>query len=205
MNPNVQPTRVQNRPAEMSRRSSEKINEHDPPVVNPNIHHKEALSLRLALGSILAPVRRFTIFYFQHGWLFYNFFEKKRPFTPASRSSSGTASPAHPSSFAVSGSPQPPPPPNSTPNTASDSGRSDSYLHPRGIYHLHTPSRLGRSVSWCIAYHSQILMCSAVSRTQTILNCHQGRLHHLRHRHPLRRLAVAVVRRLRLLKNIHLP
>ncbi|KAF8064283.1 hypothetical protein FPV67DRAFT_1504258 [Lyophyllum atratum] len=116
------PTRVQNRPAELSHAPSEKFAEHDPSHINRNIQHKEALSLRLALGSILAP---------------------KRPFTPSSLSSSGTASPAHPASF---GSPLQPQPPNSTPVQAAD-GRlaPDAYLHLRNVHLPHTPSRLGQS------------------------------------------------------------
>ncbi|GLB44544.1 hypothetical protein LshimejAT787_1701710 [Lyophyllum shimeji] len=111
------PTRVQTRPAEMSRTPSEKFPDHDASPVNRNIQPKEALSLRLALGSILAP---------------------KRSFTPSSHSSSGTASPAHPASYL------PPPPPNPTPMPAAD-GRVDGYLHPRGLHLPHTPSRLGQS------------------------------------------------------------
>ncbi|KAF9458715.1 hypothetical protein BDZ94DRAFT_1270082 [Collybia nuda] len=107
------PTRVQSRPAEMTRSSSERYHDYDPINANKNLQHKEAL--RLALGSILTP---------------------KRPFTPSSRSSSGTASPAHPASFAVPSSPQPPPPPQSTPV-------HDSHLHSRHIHQPHTPSRLG--------------------------------------------------------------
>jgi len=113
------PTRVQSRPAEMLRTPSDKAAEHDSSHVNRNIQHKEALSLRLALGSILAP---------------------KRPFTPSSHSSSGTASPAHPASF---GSSLPPPPPNPTLMQAADA-RFDSYSHLRNVHIPHTPSRLGQ-------------------------------------------------------------
>ncbi|RDB17781.1 hypothetical protein Hypma_001099 [Hypsizygus marmoreus] len=114
------PMRGQNRPAEMTRVPSEKLQDHENAHLNPTLPHKEALSLRLALGSILAP---------------------KRPFTPSSRSSSGTASPAHPSSFPTS--PLPPPPPTSTPAHGFDPSRPESYLHPRYIHLPHTPSRLG--------------------------------------------------------------
>jgi len=87
------------------------------------MHPKETLSLRLALGSILAP---------------------KRPYTPSSRSSSGTASPAQPASFISTTTPLPPPPPHSTPT--SEMGKSESFLHPaRAMHHPHTPSRLGMS------------------------------------------------------------
>jgi len=116
------PTRVQDRPAQMSRMPSEKFSEHDSAHVNRSMQqHKDALML--ALGSILAP---------------------KRPFTPQSRSSSGTASPAHSSSFATPSSPVlPPPPPNSTPVHVSDI----HFFPSRNIYHPHTPSRLGQSDS----------------------------------------------------------
>ncbi|KAG6908794.1 hypothetical protein DXG01_003241 [Tephrocybe rancida] len=97
----------------------EKPPEHDPSHINRNIQHKEALSLRLALGSILGP---------------------KRPFTPSSHSSSGTASPAHPATFGNPGSPGlPPPPPNATPIHGPD------HLFPRSYHFPHTPSRLGHT------------------------------------------------------------
>ncbi|KAG6816830.1 Phosphoribosylglycinamide formyltransferase [Tephrocybe sp. NHM501043] len=109
------PSRSQNHAAETQ---YEKHVDHDPSHINRNIQHKEALSLRLALGSILGP---------------------KRPFTPTSHSSSGTASPVHPAMFGSPGSPgMPPPPPNTTPIHAPD------YLFPRGYHLPHTPSRLGQ-------------------------------------------------------------
>jgi len=111
------PARVHSRP-EMVRTPSEKHHEHDSFQANKNMQHKEAL--RLALGSILAP---------------------KRSYTPSSRSSSGTASPAHPASFT------PPPPPYSASNQGAESGRTDALLHPRNPYFLHTPSRLAQSES----------------------------------------------------------
>jgi len=95
---------------------SEKCHEHDQSQANKNMQHKEAL--RLALGSILAP---------------------KRSYTSSSRSSSGTASPAHPASFT-------PPPPHLTPSYC-DAGRADALLHPRNPFFPHTPSRLGYSES----------------------------------------------------------
>ncbi|KAG6853423.1 hypothetical protein C0991_004536 [Blastosporella zonata] len=51
-NESSQPSRTQNRPPEAP---FEKQAEHDPSHINRNIQHKEALSLRLALGSILGP------------------------------------------------------------------------------------------------------------------------------------------------------
>jgi len=109
------PTRVQSRPAELTRTFSETYHDHDPINQHKNLQHKEAL--RLALGSILTP---------------------KRPFTP-SRSPSGTASPAHSASFTASSSPQPPPP-HSTPTHGHN---SDAHMQARYIHHPHTPSRLG--------------------------------------------------------------
>ncbi|KAG5724709.1 hypothetical protein E4T56_gene3654 [Termitomyces sp. T112] len=113
------PPQAQDHPTEVPHSPHEKHAEHDPSHINRNLHHKEALSLRLALGSILGP---------------------KRPFTPSSHSPSGTASPAHPSAFGSPGSPGlPPPPPHTTPIYPPD------HLFPRGMHLPHTPSRLGHS------------------------------------------------------------
>ncbi|KAF4588618.1 hypothetical protein EYR40_010171 [Pleurotus pulmonarius] len=83
--------------------------------------HKEAL--RMALGSILNP---------------------KRPYTPSSRSSSGTASPAYPYSFhhsPVPGTPSVPPAPHPTPSNGrfSESHLSPFPYHPRPQPHLPHP------------------------------------------------------------------
>ncbi|KAF9502116.1 hypothetical protein BDN71DRAFT_1437587 [Pleurotus eryngii] len=93
-------------------------NEVGPMSTNAQLLHKEAL--RMALGSILNP---------------------KRPYTPSSRSSSGTASPAYPYSFhhsPVPGTPSIPPAPHPTPS----SGRfSESHLSPFP-YHPHPQPHL---------------------------------------------------------------
>jgi hypothetical protein len=122
------------------RTPSEKYHEHDQSRANKNVQHKEAL--RLALGSILTPVRTNTVDNFAICILPFRHLLplKKRSFTPSSRSSSGTASPAHPASFAPS-------PPQSIPSHGTDAGRADALLHPRNPFFPHTPSRLGHSVS----------------------------------------------------------
>ncbi|PPQ94291.1 hypothetical protein CVT25_004948 [Psilocybe cyanescens] len=98
--------------------------------------HREAL--RLALGSILTP--------------------KRPPILPSSRSSSGAATPAHPSpwlSGPVSGAQTPAgTPPTASPYIAAGHGpNSSEHLHPHYPYHGHPhphplpPSKLGRSSS----------------------------------------------------------
>ncbi|KAK2465565.1 hypothetical protein APHAL10511_002457 [Amanita phalloides] len=84
-----------------------------------NVHHKEAL--RLALGTILAP---------------------KRPYTPISRSNSGSATPVYPAAFST----------ESLLNRPSDlthlhsrpSSHSHSHTHLQHPHHPSPPSRLGR-------------------------------------------------------------
>ncbi|KAF9560368.1 hypothetical protein CPC08DRAFT_477908 [Agrocybe pediades] len=101
-----------------------------------SLQHKEAL--RLALGSILTP---------------------KRPaFTSNSRSSSGTASPAHPFGFPGSSASGTHTPVGYPPNTSSPYHVSPQGYGPNSSDHLHTtshghnhhplqPSRLGRTSS----------------------------------------------------------
>ncbi|KAF8890774.1 hypothetical protein BD779DRAFT_1517008 [Infundibulicybe gibba] len=102
------PTQVQNRstdPNPISRGMPEKYLDHDPAHANKNVQHREAL--RLALGSILAP---------------------KRPYTPSSRSSSGTASPS--------------------PYYHNHNHTEHPHLrHLHSHLHPHLPSRLGRTNS----------------------------------------------------------
>ncbi|KAK0433462.1 hypothetical protein EV421DRAFT_1910137 [Armillaria borealis] len=123
------PTQVQTRSSDTLPRGPEGLDahsfQHDNEQANKIIHmqHKEAL--RLALGSILSP---------------------KRP--PNSRSTSGTASPAHIYYTTHPHSPYPPPPPpHSTPAQAEST--SHYLFPPQGhlISHSHTPSRLCQSDS----------------------------------------------------------
>ncbi|KAG6820547.1 hypothetical protein H0H93_015432 [Arthromyces matolae] len=108
----TQPSRTQDHQSELQHGPIERHG--DPDLSHRNIPHKETLSLRLALGSILGP---------------------KRPFTPSSHSSSGTASPAHPAMFGSAVSPGlPPPPPHSTPIHNPD------HLFPRAPYTPHSGS-----------------------------------------------------------------
>ncbi|KAL0952786.1 hypothetical protein HGRIS_007011 [Hohenbuehelia grisea] len=127
------PTQVQNPPNDPFPRAphgtSPGFPEHD--AAGPA---KSREALRLALGSILTP---------------------KRPYTPSSRSSSGTTSPAYPFSTPPLGTPSIPPAPHSTPSSHVPSGRfSDSHLNPFPHHpnphphsHPHVPSRLSRSES----------------------------------------------------------
>jgi hypothetical protein len=94
---------------------------------------------------------------------------KKRSFTPSSRSSSGTASPAHPASFTSS-------PPHSILGHGTDAGRADALVHPRNPFFPHTPSRLGHFVSDAIAQLQDDL--TIYTRNQVIR--YRARLHRRR-------------------------